>query len=182
MKVSFQLESSDFAAFARAVKNSSNSMIWMVPLFLFLLQGFQAFADRRVRVRFALFGWKALMPQIQMLLMTLVFFAAFYALMQWVGKNAMRKDLREMGTVTFVADDEGVSTATQKGRDTIFWRSVENIIETDAHFFILNAPQTGLIVPKRAFAGEESVNFGHFLQQKWAPHRKNVAPIAEVEN
>jgi len=94
---------------------------------------------------------------------------AFFIIM---ARRKARQDANSAASVTIQTDSEGISGSNDKGRDTIFWPSVHKIIETESHFFVLNAPQGGFIIPKRAFdSPAQCAEFGALLQSKWEQHQ-----------
>lgn len=182
MKVTFQVNLEDWKAFLRAVKRSPNFMVW-VMLAVFLVQtGVSFYADRRLRLRIAYLGWKAILPHLWAFLLPLVILAAFFGIFIWAQKAQLKKLPLLNEPVTIATDEEGISGTISKGRDNIFWVSLHKILETDAHFFVLSAPQAGLIIPKRAFdSPAQCAEFGALLKRKWAEHHGDVAPIAAAQ-
>ncbi len=178
METTFRLDLDDWNAFLKAVK-ARGAQIWIVAPMLFIVMALQIASDRRLRLRFQFGGIEAVWPHLASYLLPLVLVSVFFVAISYFQKHQLKKQPMFAGPITIKADDEGVSGTSISGRDTFFWPAIHKIIETDAHFFVLNAPQAGLIVPKRAFAsGEEAARFGAFLNDKWASHQPEVAPIA----
>ncbi|MBW3635720.1 MAG: YcxB family protein [Armatimonadetes bacterium] len=178
METAFRLELDDWNAFLKAVK-ARGAQIWILAPMLLIGTVLPMLADRRLQLRFRYGGIEAVWPHLAAYMVPLVLLTVFFVAISYFQKQQLKKQPMFAGPITIKADDEGISGTSTVGRDTIFWPAIHKIIETDAHFFVLNAPQGGLIIPKRAFASnEEAARFGAFLNDSWAAHRPEVAPIA----
>lgn len=181
--VTFQLDSDDWKAFLKASKKPFNfarlifvlialAMV-LAPMLSATLSGSPSPAETTSP------GQKAVSFDFWSVGLPLIVTVALFLFLTWAKKAQLRKDPLFTEPLTIATDDEGILATNSQGRDTTFWHSIFKIIETKAHFFVLNAPQAGLIIPKRAFdSPAQCAEFGALLHSKWAQHHPHAAPIA----
>lgn len=186
METTFQLTLDDWKAFESAVGGRSFWRYLFIPLALAFL-ALQTLADRRfmgnlrfLQLRFQLGGWNAVSGQVLAMVIPIVFIVAFMVAISIYNRHSLAKRPMFTHPITIRADDEGISGTSISGRDTIFWKAVHKLVETPTHFFILNAPQAGLIVPKCAFVSDNEA--AQFISYARAQHQKAqpiVPPLSQ---
>ena len=186
METTFQLNLDDWKAFNRAVGGRTIWRYLAIPLVLGVV-ALQTLTDRRfmgnlrlMQLRYHFGGWHAVSAQVLSLVLPIVLVSAFWLVISiWNRRNQAKLPMFAQ-PITIRADDEGISGTSTQGRDTIFWRAVHQILETPTHFFILSAPQAGLIVPKRAFVSEaEATRFFDYVKAQWEQTRPQTPPLAQ---
>lgn len=184
MQCTFKLSPADQTAFEKAVKTQVRLwIVLVVPVLIpLIVTSLSLMSNPRTRFRLMHGLYRPSWGEIASYAVPALVFPLLFAFFLTMARRKAKQDADSAAPITIQTDNEGISGSNDKGRDTIFWLSVHKIIETDAHFFVLNSPQGGLIIPKRAFdSPAQCAEFGALLQSKWAQHHPDAAPIAEAK-
>ncbi|SRR6266540_3273544 len=69
-------------------------------------------------------------------------------------------------SVSFTADEKGISVGSNKGKTELFWNAVRSIVTTDDLMLFFYTPVCAIILPKRAFENESQYSaFAQHVQQ-----------------
>lgn len=186
METTFQLTLDDWNAFERAVKGRSFSGYLILPLALILVTA-RFLTDRDfqrqwhlLQLRFRFGTWSSLIAPTLWLVLPFVLALVFYLALLVFNRRKMAKQPMFVAPITMRLNEEGIEGTGAVGRDTIFWKAVHKIIETPTHLFVLNSPQGGFIIPKRAFASEEeAARFIGFARENYQSAQPQVPPISQ---
>lgn len=176
MQVTYSLEQKDFYHSLVAHRERTAILKWSYRLlcgFLFLLPGVGL-------VVFATDPHSKLATAIPLFVLAAIWAMLIWAAPWWSARSQYLQQPRAQGPRTMTLDGSGVHWQWKGGQADVQWTNFIRFLESKSVFLLYTSPACFNIVPKRAFAPEETKSFRDLLQEKVGDtsvaHQRQISP------
>src|SRR6267154_2711419 len=163
MEVNYQLTADDFRGAIKASRSRSAFLRWSYRLSL----GIVILAFGVGATLFVIDPHNSALQNLAPLYILLILWIFWFAGTPYLSSRYQFRSSPSAKTpITFTVTDEGLHFHSQQTDSKVDWSAYINWVEEKATFALFPHPRIFIVIPKRAFSGDQLIEFRELLRQK----------------